>query len=80
MKKKTILETVSDNKSRIESTDQATLDGRTADKAIRLCPVCNTCYDTKYYKDYADMGKVTYYEDFPKYGKEKVVCPECSQD
>lgn len=80
MKKKTILEKVSGSKSRIEPTDQATLDGRTADKAIRLCPVCKLCYDTKYYKDYADMGKVTYYEDFPKYGKEKVVCPECSQD
>ena len=78
MKKKTILEKVSGSKSRIEPTDQATLDGRTADKAIRLCPVCKLCYDTKYYKDYADMGKVTYYEDFPKYGKEKVVCPECS--
>ena len=80
MKKKTILEKVSGSKSRIEPTDQATLDGRTADKAIRLCTVCKLCYDTKYYKDYADMGKVTYYEDFPKYGKEKVVCPECSQD
>ena len=80
MKKKTILEKVSGSKSRIEPTDQATLDGRTADKAIRLCPVCKLCYDTKYYKDYADMGKVTYYEDFPKYGKEKVVCPECSQN
>jgi hypothetical protein len=78
LKKKTILEKVSGSKSRIEPTDQATLDGRTADKAIRLCPVCKLCYDTKYYKDYADMGKVTYYEDFPKYGKEKVVCPECS--
>ena len=80
MKKKTILEKVSGSKSRIEPSEQATLDGRTADKAIRLCPVCKLCYDTKYYKDYADMGKVTYYEDFPKYGKEKVVCPECSQN
>ena len=80
MKKKTILEKVSGSKSRIEPSEQATLDGRTTDKAIRLCPVCNLCYDTKYYKDYADMGKVTYYEDFPKYGKEKVVCPECSQN
>ena len=78
MKKKTILEKVSGSKSRIEPTDQATLDGRTADKAIRLCPVCKLCYDTKYYKDYADMGKVTYYEDFPKYGKKKKVCPKCS--
>ncbi len=74
------MEKVSGSKSRIEPSEQATLDGRTADKAIRLCPVCKLCYDTKYYKDYADMGKVTYYEDFPKYGKEKVVCPECSQN
>ena len=74
------MEKVSGSKSRIEPSEQATLDGRKADKAIRLCPVCKLCYDTKYYKDYADMGKVTYYEDFPKYGKEKVVCPECSQN
>ena len=72
------MEKVSDSKSRIEPADQATLDGRTADKTIRLCPVCNTCYDTKYYKDRADIGKVTYYEDFPKYGKKKAVCPKCS--
>ena len=78
MKKKTILETVSGVKSRIEPSDQTTLDGRTTDKAIRLCPVCNLCYDTKYYKDYADMGKVTYYKDFPKYGKEKKICPKCT--
>ena len=72
------METVSGNKSRIEPADQTTLDGRTADKAIRLCPVCDTCYDTKYYKDYDDMDKVTYYKDFPKYGKKRSVCPKCS--
>ena len=77
MKRRTILEKVSGTKSRIENSEQATLDGRTADKAIRLCPVCNTCYDTKYYKDFADMGKVTYYKDFPKLGKQKKVCPKC---
>lgn len=71
------MEKVSGTKSRIESSEQATLDGRTTDKAIRLCPVCNTCYDTKYYKDFADMGKVTYYKDFPKLGKQKKVCPKC---
>ena len=80
MKKKTILETVSGVKSRIEPSDQATLDGRTTYKAIRLCPICNTCYDTKYYKDYADMDKVTYYKDFPKLGKKKEICPKCSEN
>ena len=78
MKKKTILETVSYDRSRIETSEDATLDGRTADKAIRLCPVCDTCYDTKYYKDFADMDKVIYYKDFPKYGKQKTICPKCS--
>ena len=77
MKKKTILEAVSYDRSRIETSEDATLDGRTADKAIRLCPVCDTCYDTKYYKDFADMGKVTYYKDFPKFGKQRKVCPKC---
>ena len=69
---------MSGTKSRIERSEQSTLDGRTTDKAIRLCPVCDTCYDTKYYKDFADMGKVTYYKDFPKYGKEKKICPKCT--
>ena len=78
MKKKTILEAVSHDRSRIETSEDATLDGRTADKAIRLCPVCDTCYDTKYYKDFADMDKVIYYKDFPKYGKQKTICPKCS--
>ena len=77
MKKRTILEKVSGTKSRIERSEQSTLDGRTTDKAIRLCPVCDTCYDTKYYKDFADMGKVTYYKDFPKFGKQRKVCPKC---
>ena len=80
MKKKTILETVSGVKSRIESSEQSTLDGRTTDKAIRLCPVCNLCYDTKYYKDFADMGKITYYKDFPKFGKKRETCPKCSEN
>lgn len=72
------METVSGSKARIEPAEQSTLDGRTTDKAIRLCPVCNTCYDTKYYKDHADMDKITYYQDFPKYGKERRTCPRCA--
>ena len=71
------MEKVSGTKARIEASEQGTLDGRTADKAIRLCPVCHTCYDTKYYKDYADMDKITYYKDFPKLGKRKETCPKC---
>ncbi len=77
MKKKTILEAVIDDQSRIEGKDSSTWDGKVTDRTIKVCPVCDTCYDTKYYKDHADLDLVTYYQDFPTYGKERVACPKC---
>tara|TARA_R100000995_G_scaffold75479_1_gene44842 strand:+ start:498 stop:710 length:213 start_codon:yes stop_codon:yes gene_type:complete len=56
-----------------------TPDGELADKTIKHCVVCNRCYDTRYYKDVVDPTEVIYYDDFPKFGKEKQTCKNCKE-
>tara|TARA_B100001939_G_scaffold343153_1_gene355417 strand:- start:959 stop:1204 length:246 start_codon:yes stop_codon:yes gene_type:complete len=46
-----------------------------ADKFIKHCQSCNKCweYNRKHYG-----GQIHVYENFPTYGKEKEMCPICS--
>ena len=46
-----------------------------ADKFIKHCKSCNKCWEHNR-RDYG--GAVLIYENFPTYGKEKEVCPICS--
>lgn len=74
----TILEQATSSDSRVESRGDSTWDGKITDKTIKFCPSCRRCYDTKYYKDVVDSGSITYYDDFPTYGKEKLPCGNCA--
>ena len=78
LKTKTTLEQATSSDSKVESSGGSTWDGKITDRTIKFCPSCRRCYDTKYYKDVADSGSIAYYDDFPRYGKEKLLCGNCS--
>ena len=78
LKTKTTLEQATSRDSKVENRGESTWDGKITDRTIKFCPSCHRCYDTKYYKDVADSGSITYYDDFPRYGKEKLLCGSCS--
>ena len=49
------------------------LDARYADDNIKYCPDCEVCWQkpTKFHK------KTEYYKNFPKLGKERMICERC---
>jgi len=73
----TILKQYLDQAERLKEKKTSTIDGKLADKTVKFCPGCRRCYDTRYYKDVGNAGKVIYYDDFPSYGKEKRTCKGC---
>ena len=51
-------------------------DGLLADRVVKVCPVCDRCWEVQY------VGRggtpfTDYYLNFPKYGKKRVPCTEC---
>ena len=73
----TILKQYLDQAERLKKKKTSTTDGKLADKTVKFCPRCHRCYDTRYYKDVGNTGKVIYYDDFPSYGKERRTCKRC---
>ena len=51
------------------------LDSKYADRYIKHCPECDSCWQ---FKVKASYSLSTYYENFPTLGKEKIICPRCS--
>lgn len=49
------------------------LDARYADYKIKHCTKCNLCWQ----EPAGNNSKTEYYENFPSYGKEKVICKRC---
>ena len=51
-------------------------DGRQTDNIIKVCPTCRRRWE-KIWCWNAKESIVTYYYDFPQYGKEKEICENC---
>lgn len=50
------------------------------DKAIKVCPKCNRCWEqTRLTGNHRDK-KTIYYDNFPKLGKEIKTCNKCKSD
>ena len=50
------------------------------DKAIKVCPKCNRCWEqTRLTGNHRDK-KTIYYDNFPKFGKEIKSCNKCKSD
>ena len=50
------------------------VDSRRADEFIKYCTVCRKCWEIpRHWK-----RPLSVYDNFPSYGKEKKVCPLCS--
>lgn len=56
-------------------------DGRKADDRLKACPNCGVVWELNWYerKDYKKHQYFTYH-NFPKFGKEKVICPSCVEE
>jgi hypothetical protein len=54
-------------------------DARRADKFIFYCTKCKTVWEdnTRVGGDSKTKSKINWYQDFPKYGKQKKCCPKC---
>ena len=50
-------------------------DARKADQALKACPVCKAGWEIMVFNKTIDYK---YYHNFPRYGKEKAVCPSCT--
>ena len=48
------------------------------DSGMKLCPKCNSVWETFYNNNYGDKD-VNYYPDFPRIGKPEKVCPKCKE-
>ena len=46
------------------------------DKLIKYCTNCRRCWEFKYRVEHR-KSKCIHYDDFPSYGKPKVLCPSC---
>ena len=51
------------------------LDGKVADRELKTCNLCNIVWQKHVFN-----GKVSinYYDEVPRYGKKKHICPSCS--
>lgn len=49
-----------------------------ADLCLKHCPKCNRIYEN--IKFYHRKGYDQYYENFPKYGKDKKICMKCKEE
>jgi len=47
------------------------------DKAIKVCPKCNKCWEKTRLTSTQRGKKTIYYKNFPKYGKEIKSCDNC---
>jgi|14_taG_2_1085336.scaffolds.fasta_scaffold10611_6 hypothetical protein len=68
---------------RIKKYKEHEYDAKLADKKIKFCNTCNRCWEidkeatkTSYNRK---LGRIiySYYEDFPKYGKQTQECSQC---
>ena len=65
--------------------DGALSEGKRTDARVKYCPKCKFCWELDKYQSQQYQNKekdrkaYNYYENFPKYGKEKKVCPRCKQ-
>ena len=50
------------------------IDSVYADESIKHCQVCNNCWQ---FKRKLREDRISYYQDFPTLGKEKMDCPVC---
>jgi len=49
------------------------------DKAIKVCPECDRCWEKTKLTSTQRGKKTIYYQNFPKYGKEIKVCNNCNE-
>ena len=49
------------------------------DKAIKVCPKCDKCWEKTRLTSTQKGKKTIYYQNFPKYGKEIKVCDKCNE-
>ena len=49
------------------------------DKAIKVCPKCDRCWEKTKLTSTQRGKKTIYYQNFPKYGKEIKVCNNCNE-
>lgn len=59
------------------------LDSLNADEVIKYCKACNKCWEQLVIQltiksRGIDTDFITYYDDFPTYGKEKKTCHQCN--
>ena len=52
-------------------------DAKKADKDLKACPVCKTVWEVMVFNQTLDYK---YYQNFPRYGKKKGVCPSCGSE
>jgi len=55
--------------------------GRKADRLIKYCTSCKLCWEHKNSKVVKGfhLKNFEWYENFPTYGKERKICPNCTQ-
>ena len=51
--------------------------GRIADKMIKFCEVCNSCWEYGFYEGVKSKKVINHYKDFPTYGKKRETCLPC---
>ena len=70
------LENTEKRKEPNKKADRYFLDGKVADRELKVCNLCKIVWQRHVFN-----GKTTikYYDEVPRYGKEKCVCPSCSQ-
>ena len=52
------------------------VDAKRADKYIKYCPKCKRCYEQMFRHTWQQLT-IVYLENFPSYGKEKLICDDC---
>tara|TARA_R100000808_G_scaffold6810_2_gene20012 strand:- start:90 stop:347 length:258 start_codon:yes stop_codon:yes gene_type:complete len=52
-------------------------DARRTDQKLKVCPLCERVWEAIYIGLKADKKRCEYYDDFPKFGKLKVICNKC---
>ena len=69
------LENTEKRKEPKKKADRYFLDGKVADRELKVCNLCKIVWQRHVFN-----GKTTikYYDEVPRYGKEKCVCPSCS--
>ncbi len=67
----------------VKVSKQCEYDARLADEKIKLCKTCNRCWEVDKEATKSSynrkIGRIvySYYEDFPKYGKQIQECLKC---